>query len=83
MCLANNKSEQLDIRFLGMKFNSVNPGKKTIIILLILLVFFLISMVLLKSYVSPIVTTLGSAKAIIKGVSKASVLKKLIFDKSP
>ena len=44
-----DKPEQFKIQFLGFKFDSINPGKKTVLILVILLIFFLTLVLLLKS----------------------------------
>lgn len=35
-----NRDEQIEISFLGMKFKSINPTVKTIILVVILLTFF-------------------------------------------
>jgi hypothetical protein len=46
----NNKDEQLTLSFMGFKFHSTNPGKKTIIIVVACMIFFLALVVLFKWY---------------------------------
>jgi hypothetical protein len=77
------KPEHFNIQFFGMKFNSVNPGKKTITILVILLIFFLTLILLLKAYALPVIAEIGrrkAGKAIATGIS---FLTKWIKGKSP
>lgn len=42
------EKEEILISFLGMKFQSINPGKRTLIILGMLLIFFLVLVVVAK-----------------------------------
>jgi len=42
----NNKEEQIEISFFGLKFKCSNPTSKAILILIILLIFFLVLVVL-------------------------------------
>ena len=83
MSTRTNKTEQFNIQFLGMKFNSTNPGKTTIIILIMLLVFFLALVVLLKAYILPAMATIGGTKAIGLVATKTSILKRWIWGRSP
>ena len=83
MNTSSNKSEQFNIQFLGMKFNSTNPGKRTITILVILLIFFLALVLLLKAYVLPAVATFGGAKAIGVVASKKLAFRKWFGGRSP
>jgi hypothetical protein len=77
------KPEQFNIQFLGMKFNSINPGRKTITILIILLVFFLTLVLLLKAYALPAIATIGNTKAAGAITAKTSFIRKWIKGRWP
>lgn len=78
-----SQQEQFNIQFLGMKFNSINPGKKTITILAILLAFFLILVILLKMYVLPAVAAVGVKGVTTKVITKLAGLRKTLGIRSP
>jgi hypothetical protein len=46
----NNKEEQIELSFLGMKFKCINPTSKAIVILVLLLIFFVALVVLLPDF---------------------------------
>jgi hypothetical protein len=80
---SSSKSEQFSIAFLGLKFDCINPGTKTIAILLILLVFFVAMVLLLKIYVVPIIGGVWG-KGFIKLIgSKIGFLSQLKSSRSP
>jgi ABC-type enterochelin transport system permease subunit len=82
MNACRDKAEEFSIQFLGMKFSSTNPGKKTIFILFILLIFFLVLVLLLKAYVLPVLA-IGSIKALYLGIAKTAVTKNWFDGRSP
>jgi Na+/serine symporter len=77
------KSEHLIINFLGMRFEFIRPGIKSIIILLILLIFFVAVVVLLKAYVLPLITILGSKKILSSIPVKLSSLIRSWLGRAP
>jgi hypothetical protein len=66
--------ESFSIHCWGMKIDTANPGRRTVLMLVLLLVFFLLLAWLLKGYVLPLLA-LTSSK------SSLSLLVKKIFSK--
>lgn len=62
MSAVNNRTEKFSFQLWGLKFESVNPGAKTILLLSLFLIFCVILILLLKSCVLPGLAVLGSKK---------------------
>ncbi len=73
-----NNVESFTINIWGLKFQSTNPGKKTIILLVIILIFILVIAALLKWYLLPFIATVKGKSVMTVVLKKFAYLANLI-----